>query len=98
VTVLEILVTPTFLKTTKKLHAKDKLVLDQAVRSIASSPTIGDEKKGDLAGVFVHKFKLNKQEVLLAYRLQPDKFAPEKVVLLILGSHENFYADLKRLS
>ncbi|WGG53567.1 type II toxin-antitoxin system RelE/ParE family toxin [Rugamonas sp. DEMB1] len=96
-TVLEILVTPTFLKAAKKLHAKDKGVVDQAVRNVASNPDIGDEKKGDLAGVFVYKFRLNKQEVLLAYRLQPDKFTPEKVVLLGLGSHENFYTELKRL-
>lgn len=97
-TVLEILVTPTFMKTAKKLHAKDKGVVDRAVKDIAANPVIGEEKKGDLAGVFVHKFKLNKQEVLLAYRLQPDKFAPDAIVLLSLGSHENFYTDLKRLS
>ncbi|WP_370659689.1 type II toxin-antitoxin system RelE/ParE family toxin [Massilia polaris] len=94
---LEILVTPTFMKTAKKLHAKDKDVVDRAVKDIAANPAIGEEKKGDLVGVFVHRFKLNKQEVLLAYRLQSDKFAPGAIVLLSLGSHENFYADLKRL-
>jgi len=46
--------------------------------------------------VFVHKFKLNKQETLLAYRLQPNKLAPEALVLLAVGPHENFYAQLKR--
>lgn len=97
-TVLQILVTPTFVKTAKKLHAKDKGVVDNAVKEIAANPAIGEEKNGDLAGVFVHKFKLNKQEVLLAYRLQPDKFKPEALVLLSLGSHENFYLDLKRLN
>ncbi len=93
---LEILAAPTFTRAVKKLHAKDKGVLDKAVRAIASSPSAGEEKKGDLAGIFVHKFKLNKQEMLLAYRLKPDKFQPVTVVLLSLGSHENFYADLKR--
>lgn len=86
------------MKTAKKLNAKDKGIVDKAVTAIASTPAIGDEKKGDLAGVYVYKFKLNKQQVLLAYRLQPDKFTPAAVVLLSLGSHENFYADLKRLS
>lgn len=65
---------------------------------IASALVIGEEKKGDLAGVFVYKFKLNKQEVLLSYRLLPDKFAPDAVLLLTLGPHKNFYADLKRLN
>ena len=95
---LEILVTPTFMKTAKKLPAKDKGVVDRAVKDIAANPAIGEEKKkGDLAGVFLHKFKLNKQEVLLAYRLQPNKFEPDAIVLLSLGSHENFYTDLKRI-
>ena len=93
---LKILGTPTFNKIAKKLHAKDKEALDKAIGEIADDPSIGEEKKGDLAGVFVYKFKLNKQEVLLAYRLQPDKFKPKEVVLLNLGSHENFYSDMKR--
>ena len=88
--------TPTFKKVVKKLHARDKEVVDKVVTQIAADPGIGEEKKGDLAGVFVHKFKLNKQEVLLSYTLQPDKTSPEVLVLLSLGSHENFYSDLKR--
>ena len=95
-TVLEVLVTPTFVKAAKKLHAKDKMIVDKAVKAIANNPTIGDEKKGDLAGIFVHKFKINKQEVLLAYQLRPTKFQPVSVLLLSLGSHENFYTELKR--
>ena len=70
--------------------------LDLNFDSIASDPALGEEKRGDLSGVFVHKFKLNKQETLLAYRLQPDKLAPEALVLLAVGPHENFYAQLKR--
>lgn len=96
--VLEILVTPTFAKAIKKLHAKDKTVVDKAVKSIANDPFIGEEKKGDLIGIFVHEFKINKQEVLLAYQLHPDKFKPVSVLLLSMGSHENFYSELKRLN
>ena len=81
---LGILVTPTFAKAVKKLHAKDKTVVDKAVQAIANQPTIGEEKKGDLAGIFVYKFKVNKQEVLLAYQLHPDKFSPSSVRLLLL--------------
>jgi mRNA-degrading endonuclease RelE of RelBE toxin-antitoxin system len=95
--VLAILVTPTFTRAIKKLHVKDKLIVDKAVKLIAGDPSIGEEKKGDLAGILVHKFKINKQEVLLAYQLHPDKISPISVRLLSLGSHENFYAELKRL-
>jgi len=93
---LEVLVTPTFAKGLKKLHAKDKIIVDKAVKAIASDPTIGEEKKGDLAGIFVHKFKINKQEVLLAYQPQPDKSQPISLLLLSFGGHENFYSELKR--
>lgn len=95
---LDVLATPTFAKAVKKLHAKDKTMVDNAVKAIANDPAIGEEKKGDLAGVFVHKFKINKQEVLLAYQLRPSKYQPISVLLLSLGSHENFYAELKRLN
>jgi mRNA-degrading endonuclease RelE of RelBE toxin-antitoxin system len=84
-------VTPTFERAAKKLHTREKKVLDGAVREIAANPGVGAAKKGDLAGVYVHKFKINKQEVLLSYH-----YAPGEVILLSLGSHENFYRDLKR--
>lgn len=92
---LKVRATPTFLRAAKKLHVADKALLDDAVREIASQPVVGEEKRGDLAGVFVLKFKINRQEVLLAYELLPNKQAPEEVVLLALGSHENFYRNLK---
>lgn len=93
---LAILVTPSFARTAKKLHSKDKVILDAAVNAVASDHTIGEEKRGDLNGVFVYKFKFSSRETLLAYRLQPDKFTPQELVLLAVGPHENFYAQLKR--
>lgn len=88
---ISIRVTPTFARATKKLHTQDKKVLDDAIREIVANPSIGVAKKGDLAGVYVQKFKINKQEVLLSYQ-----YAPNELILLSLGSHENFYRDLKR--
>lgn len=93
---LRIIAVPSFTRVIKKLHTKDKLVLDQAIQQIADAPLIGEEKKGDLAGVLVHKFKLNQQETPLAYRLQPDKAKPTDLILLAIGPHENFYTALKR--
>lgn len=94
--VLRVLVTPTFSKVVKKLSARDKKAVDEIVKMIAHEPLLGEEKKGDLAGVFVFKFKMNKQEALLAYGLMPNKKQPSDLVLLSLGSHENFYDNLKR--
>ncbi|MDA3971759.1 MAG: type II toxin-antitoxin system RelE/ParE family toxin, partial [Desulfobulbaceae bacterium] len=51
----------------------------------------GVSKKGDLAGVFVYKFKCRGHLTLLAY-----EYDQESRMLLLLVSHENFYRDLKR--
>jgi hypothetical protein len=93
---LAVLATPSFSRAVKKLHGKEKIVVDRAVKAIASDPALGEEKKGDLAGIFVYKFKINKQEVLLSYQPYPDKHSPDSVLLLSIGAHENFYTDLKR--
>ena len=95
---LTVLSTASFDRFVKKLHAKDKRVLDAAVQEVANNPFTGEEKRGDLLGVFVHKFKLNNQETLLAYGLQPNKKQPQVLVLLSVGPHENFYTELKRSS
>ena len=65
--------------------------MDNAVSNIVNDPTLGEAKKGDLAGVFVYKFKCNGVLTLLAY-----EYDPATRILLLLGSHENFYRDLKR--
>lgn len=93
---LKVIASPTFARTAKKRHATDKKALDQAVNDVAGDPTLGEEKRGDLSGVFIYKFKLNKQETLLAYELSPNKLTPDEVVLLGVGPHENFYVQLKR--
>jgi len=84
--------TPTFKKAVKRLHKQQKRELDEAVRTIVANPVIGEAKVGDLAGVRVHKFRMNRQLVLLAYELLE---AEDVIKLLALGSHENFYRDLK---
>ncbi|RFO94650.1 addiction module toxin RelE [Rhodoferax lacus] len=88
--------TKSFDRIIKKLHAKDKKVLDDAVKVIQGNPSVGEEKRGDLVGVFVYKFKMNGQETLLAYELHPNKKKPTTILLMAVGPHENFYAQLKR--
>lgn len=81
---------PLFGRKVKKLNKKEKEILDEQIKKILDSPDIGEEKKGDLLGVRVLKFKINKQEMLLAYQ-DSDK----ELLLLTIGSHENYYRDLK---
>lgn len=68
----------------------EKDALDREVRKIAEDPGIGEEKKGDLKGVFIHKFKLKENLYLLAYR----KIGAD-LELIMIGLHENYYRDLK---
>lgn len=57
---------------------------------IINNPTIDQEKKGDLRGVYVYKFKIKTNEYLLAYR-----FIGDSLELIMIGPHENYYRDLK---
>ena len=83
---------PMFKKAYKKLHANEKKVVDGAIKEIIKDPKLGEEKRGDLAGVFVYKFKFNTKEFLLGY-----EWDPKQRLLLALGVHENFYRKLKRI-
>ena len=93
---LQVRASPSFNRVAKKLQARDKKVLDTAIKAVLQNPQIGEEKKGDLTRVFVCKFKLNSQETLLAYELLPSKSSATGVMLLAIGPHEHFYAGLKR--
>lgn len=89
---MQVLQSGTFKKALKKLHANQKACLDEAVRIILSDPLIGAQKTGDLSLVRVHKFHMLDQLTLLAYKYDEQN---SSIILLALGSHENFYRDLK---
>ena len=88
-----VLQTPTFNKTVKKLKPNQKKQLNLAVQSLMENPTLEMQKKGDLAFLREHKFKMNKQLWLLGYSFNDGTLTIE---LMALGSHENFYRDIKR--
>jgi len=88
---IQVLQSSLFRRAYKKLHPNQKADVDDAITEIIKDPTFGEQKKGDLAGVFVYKFKFNGPHTLLAY----DYDAVNRL-LLLLGSHENFYRTLKR--
>jgi len=79
-----------FERKVKKFTKREKNKLDEQIRKITDNPFIGSEKKGDLRGVYVHKYKLQTVEYLMAYR-----FIGEDLELAMIGPHENYYSDLK---
>ena len=80
-----------FSQKVKKFKKTEKAALDKEIKKIIAQPEIGIEKKGDLRGVFVHKFKIKSTQHLLAYR-----FTETTLELIMLGQHENYYRDLKK--
>jgi mRNA-degrading endonuclease RelE of RelBE toxin-antitoxin system len=87
---IEVLQTPMFAKRVKKLHKNQKKDLDKAITEIIKDPKIGTQKKGNLSDVWVYKFKMVKQENLLAYQ-----WDSKTRKLIALGVHENFYRDIE---
>ena len=80
-----------FARAYKRLHNNQKNAVDAAVLAITENPVVGEAKKGDLSGVYVYKFDCVRQQFLLAY-----EYNPQSRVLLLVGTHENFYRNLKR--
>lgn len=89
---MRLLITASFLKTTRKLHTPQKAKLDVALQSISNDPLIGEAKVGDLVEIRVYKFRLSNEVCLLAYRILDE----DSIKLLTFGPHENFCRDLKR--
>jgi len=87
----EVSQTPAFGRIVKKLKKQEKKILDTEVKKLVSDPMIGELKRGNLAGIKVHQFKMNKQMQLLSYTENENG-----ILLIMFGSHENFYRDLHR--
>ena len=88
---MQIFQSRSFEKKVKKMSKSEKDVLDREVKRIAEDSTLGEDKKGDLKDVFVHKFKLKTTQYLFAYR----KVGGD-LELVMIGYHENYYRDLKQ--
>lgn len=81
-----------FKKSYKKLKPNQKKDADEAIKAIIENPEIGEQKHGDLSWLYVHKFNMVGQLTLIGYTFDGDKIV---LTLVALGSHENFYRDLK---
>ena len=81
-----------FLKKCK--DKKLKLLYRQAIDKIKEDHTIGEAKNGDLSGIYGYDIFYNKTNYELAYRVE---YVEDKIVVVIMaGTRENFYDELKR--
>lgn len=89
----EVRQTKRFARAYKKLQDNMVTDVDAAVEAVSNKPNIGEKKKGDLSELWVHKFRCLGQIYLLGYTRED---SIRLIYLEALGSHENFYRDLKR--
>ena len=82
-----------FARAYKKLHDNVAADVDEATRVVAADPTVGERKKGDLAELFVYKFRSQNLLYLLGYTVDDEV---RLIYLEAVGPHENFYRDFKR--
>jgi mRNA-degrading endonuclease RelE of RelBE toxin-antitoxin system len=85
--------TKRFARAYKKLHDNMAGEVDSAITEVSINPDVGDKKKGDLSALWVHRFRCQGQLYLLGYT-RDDEI--KLIWLEALGSHENFYRDIKR--
>jgi mRNA interferase RelE/StbE len=81
-----------FARAYKKLHDNVAVDVDSATEIVAADPSVGERKKGDLADLFVYKFRSQNQLYLLGYTVDDEV---RLVYLEAIGPHENFYRNLK---
>ncbi len=82
---------PPFKKFVKKQARPLQLSIEDEIEKIIENPSMGETKKGDLQGYRVHKFTFKKQRFLIAYRI-----LEAEIIFYMVGSHENFYRNLKQ--
>lgn len=96
----ELRVLPPDAKFLKKLKDKKlKELYKKAIDAIQQDPTIGEEKTGDLKGVRGYDIYYRRINYELAYTVEyaqvKGKDVPEVVVVILAGTRENFYDQLK---
>ncbi len=86
---------PPAAKYIKKIKDKKlKLLYQEAVDKICEDHTVGEQKTGDLSGVFGYDIYYNKTNYELAYTIE---YEEDKIIVVIMaGTRENFYDELKQ--
>ncbi|MCJ8312082.1 MAG: type II toxin-antitoxin system RelE/ParE family toxin [Saccharospirillaceae bacterium] len=74
-----------FTKALDKLTESDLVVVEDEIEKIILDPEIGTQKKGGLSHLWVHKFKMDRLQVLLGYSWFEGKL---ELYLLNISSHD----------
>ncbi len=86
---------PPAAKFIKKLRDKKlKNLYQEAVDKIREDYTVGEAKTGDLSGVYGYDIYYNKTNYELAYTVE--YLENEIIVVIMAGTRENFYDQLKQ--
>ena len=86
---------PAAAKYLKKIKDKQlKKLFQKTIESIAENPYAGQAKKGDLTGIYGYDLYYNKTNYEIAYRIE--LIEGEIIVIVLAGTRENFYEQLKR--
>jgi mRNA interferase RelE/StbE len=79
----------------KKLKEKPlKEAYKKALLKISENPYIGQPKRGDLSGIYGFDVKYKGINYEIAYTIS--EVNGKKVIVLLAGTRENFYEELKR--
>ncbi len=81
-----------FIKKIKDKNLKNLYL--EAINRIVEDHTVGEAKSGDLAGIYGYDIFYNKTNYELAYRV--DYVEGKIIVVIMAGTRENFYDELKR--
>ena len=80
----------------RQLNKFDKPVRTKVIavlEKIAENPFIGDRLKGDLATIYSYHLQVTGVEYRIAYQIREQEIV---VVVMQIGTRENFYEELKR--
>ena len=79
----------------KKLKEKPlKKAYEAALLKLKSDPYIGSPKRGDLTGIYGFDIKYQGTNYEIAYKIH--EVSGKKIIVLLAGTRENFYEQLKR--
>jgi mRNA interferase RelE/StbE len=67
----------------------------EAINAIRLDPSIGEQKTGDLTGIYGYDVSHQGTNYEIAYRVEENEEG-ELVVVILAGTRENFYEELKR--
>ncbi|BAQ09947.1 rele/stbe family addiction module toxin [Bacillus sp. OxB-1] len=79
----------------KKLKEKTlKGAFEEALLALSENPYLGSPKQGDLSGIYGYDVKYKGSSYEIAYTIYEAN--GKQVVVLLAGTRENFYDELKR--